>query len=414
MRREFQLPDIGEGLAEAEIVRWLVHPGQRVAEDQPVVELQTDKATVEMPAPVAGLLTEQLAPEGAVVKVGTPLFAIDPDAPASPPAGVPPQAAPAVRRLARELGVDLAQMRGTGPHGRIVEQDVRAAVASPPLSSFDAQGGGGAVATPTDVPSPRPAVKPPPAPDEGAGADVERVPLRGVRRQMAENMVLSARAIPHVTAFHEMDAAALSELWSRLRLRWPAFPIDALLVKIATLVLRQHPIFNASFDEAASEIVYHRRIHVGLAVSTPQGLLVPVIHDADRLDLAGLAQEIDRLVAAARSGRIALADITGGTFTVTNSGGWNGWLGTSLIHHPEVGIMGVGRIQERAVARGGQIVVRPILPVAITFDHRIIDGERGMLFAQAIRDLVEGPEGLFLNPSPAAPTSPIEEGGSTI
>src|SRR5215472_474520 len=383
MRTEFRLPDIGEGLAEAEVIRWLVGPGERVAEDQPVVELQTDKAAVEVPSPAAGVLVEQLAAEGDTVRVGAVLFALD-MGPAAADAGAHargfaalPQASPAVRRLARELGVDLAAVRGSGPHGRVLETDVRAA----------AEAGA----------APRPAVAPTPAAvARPADPDEERQPLRGVRRQMADNMALSARTIPHVTGFHEMDATALGELWSRLRARAERFPIDVLLVRIAALALRQHPIFNASLDEAAGEVVYHRRINVGVAVSTPQGLVVPVVRDADRIDLRGLAAELDRLVAAARSGRIALADITGGTFTVTNSGGWNGWFGTSLIHHPEVAIMGVGRIQERAVVRGGQVVVRPILPVAITFDHRIIDGEAGMLFAQTIRELVEGPEGLFL------------------
>jgi len=383
MRTEFRLPDIGEGLAEAEVIRWLVGPGERVAEDQPVVELQTDKAAVELPSPAAGVLVEQLAAEGDTVRVGAVLFALD-MGPAAADAGAHargfaalPQASPAVRRLARELGVDLAAVRGSGPHGRVLETDVRAAAEA--------------------AAAPRPAVVPTPAAvARPADPDEERQPLRGVRRQMADNMALSARTIPHVTGLHEMDATALGELWSRLRARAERFPIDVLLVRIAALALRQHPIFNASLDEAAGEVVYHRRINVGVAVSTPQGLVVPVVRDADRIDLRGLAAELDRLVAAARSGRIALADITGGTFTVTNSGGWNGWFGTSLIHHPEVAIMGVGRIQERAVVRGGQLVVRPIMPVAITFDHRIIDGEAGMLFAQTIRELVEGPEGLFL------------------
>ncbi|HKF77192.1 MAG TPA: dihydrolipoamide acetyltransferase family protein, partial [Candidatus Dormibacteraeota bacterium] len=350
MRTEFRLPDIGEGLAEAEVIRWLVGPGERVAEDQPVVELQTDKAAVELPSPAAGVLVEQLAAEGDTVRVGAVLFALD-MGPAAADAGAHtrgfaalPQASPAVRRLARELGVDLAAVRGSGPHGRVLETDVRAAAEA--------------------AAAPRPAVVPTPAAvARPADPDEERQPLRGVRRQMADNMALSARTIPHVTGLHEMDATALGELWSRLRARAERFPIDVLLVRIAALALRQHPIFNASLDEAAGEVVYHRRINVGVAVSTPQGLVVPVVRDADRIDLRGLAAELDRLVAAARSGRIALADITGGTFTVTNSGGWNGWFGTSLIHHPEVAIMGVGRIQERAVVRGGQVVVRPILPV---------------------------------------------------
>lgn len=395
-RHEFRLPDIGEGLAEAEVLQWLVRPGERVREDQPVVVMQTDKAAVEVPSPVQGVLVEQTASEGQVVQVGAVLFVVDtaaeqvtppPAAARSAPSPLP-QASPAVRRLARELGVDLDRLRGSGPRGRITEQDVRAAAAPP--------------ATVGGPPTPPSAAAPGAAPAAAAagGAQEERIPLRGVRRRMAESMTLSARSIPHVTGFHEMDAAALSELWHRLRARAVArqleFPLDVLMVRVAALALRRHPIFNASLDEERGEVVLKPSVNIGVAVATPQGLVVPVVHDADRLGLMELALEMQRLVTEARRGSPKLADLSGGTFTVTNSGAWGGWFGTSLIRPPEVAIMGVGRIQDRPVVREGKVVVRPVLPVAITFDHRVIDGEQGMLFAQTVRELVEGPEGLFL------------------
>ncbi len=389
-RLEFRLPDVGEGLAEAEVVRWLVPIGERVAEDQPVLVLQTDKAELELPAPASGVLIQRLVPEGARVKIGEALFVIETAqggaapaasgpraAPVVPPpparsAAIQPLATPAIRKMARELGIDLTQVTGTGPQGRVTAEDLQ-------------RHAGRAQA--------------PPAGDSSATAQVERIPLRGVRRRIAENLSESARTIPHVTGFHEMDAAALRTLAGRLKQRAEArgmrWRFDAIVVKIAVAALKQHPIFNASLDQEAVEIVIKRMLHIGVATATSQGLMVPVVHGADGMDVFGLSTEIDRLVTAARAGTIGVADLQGGTFTITNTGGWNGWLGTSIIPLPQVAILGVGRIQDRAVAREGRVEVRPVLPVAITFDHRVIDGEQGLLFAQTVRELVERPASLF-------------------
>lgn len=394
-RFEFRLPDIGEGLAEAEVGKWLVGVGDRVVEDQPVVEMMTDKAAVEIPSPGAGVVIEQRAAEGDVVKTGAVLYVLEADkpigavghataaepaiqseaiaAPAHSESGGGVLAPPAVRKLARELGVDLARVKGSGPAGRITAEDVQrqAAAAETPRAAKASPAEGG-----------------------------RRVRLRGVQKRMAETMAVSARSIPHVTGFHEVDAGRFVELASRLRRaaeeHGSRFPFDALLVRISALALRQHPIFNASLDEAAGEIVMHDDVNVGVATATREGLIVPVVKRADTLDLEALAAEVDRIAAAARDGKAALADLHGGTFTISNTGAWRGSFGTSLIRPPEVAIVAFGRVEERAVVREGQVVARPIMPMSVTFDHRVIDGEQGLGFALTLRGLIEDPADLDL------------------
>ncbi len=383
---EFRLPDIGEGLAEAEVAKWLVSVGDHVAEDQPVVEMMTDKASVELPAPGTGVIVERRAAEGDVVKTGSVLYVLETeahitiarhgpaeapqaasraDAPAAEATGV--LAPPAVRKLAREMGVDLGSIKGSGPNGRITAEDVKGRAA--------------AAATP-------------PAPQAQAGPG-QRIKLRGVQRRMAETMALSARTIPHVTGFHELDAAPFAELATRLRReaegRGSRFPFDTLLVRAAAIALRRHPIFNASLDEERGEIVMHDEVNVGVATATPDGLIVPVVKRADTLDLGQLAATVDRVTAAAREGKASVADLQGGTFTISNTGAWHGGLGTSLIRPPEVAIVAFGRIEEKAVVRDGKVVARAVMPMSVTFDHRVIDGEHGLSFALTVRELIEDP-----------------------
>ncbi len=388
-RYEFRLPDIGEGLAEAEVARWLVAVGDRVSEDQPVVEMMTDKATVELPAPGAGVVVEQLVGEGDVVKTGAVLYVLETDgqvdvrAPAEPEVRPAPRATvaspgdatgvlapPAVRKLARELGVDLARVRGSGAGGRISAEDVQRHVSSAGAASAS-------------------------APAATAG---RRERLRGIQKRVAETMAQSARTIAHVTGFHEVEAVSLVELGSRRRPVAEAsgrrFPFDTLLVRAAAIALREHPIFNASLDEAAGEIVFHDDVNIGVATATREGLIVPVVKHADMLDLDTLAAEVDRVASAARDGSVALGDLQGGTFTVSNTGAWRGGFGTSLIRPPEVALAAFGRVEEKAVVRDGAIVARAIMPMSVTFDHRVIDGEQGLSFALTLRALIEQPERL--------------------
>ena len=215
---------------------------------------------------------------------------------------------------------------------------------------------------------------------------------------MAETMALSARTIPHVTGFHELDAGAFAELAARLRReaesKGARFPFDTLLVRAVAIALRRHPIFNASLDDERGEIVMHEDVNVGVATATPDGLIVPVVKNADTLDLDRLAAEVDRVTTAAREGKTSVSDMQGGTFTISNTGAWRGGHGTSLIRPPEVAIVAFGRIEEKAVVRDGKVVARPMMPMSVTFDHRVIDGEAGLSFALTLRSLIEDPEQL--------------------
>ncbi len=381
-RFEFKLPDIGEGLAEAEVAKWLVKVGDQVVEDQPVLEMMTDKAAVEIPAPGAGVVVEQRVAEGEVVKIGAVLYVLETEAriggtpepsaerqkaEAQPAVAAPPEGAvlapPAVRKLARELGVDLARVRGSGPGGRISAEDVKRHGSPAPVAPTVATG--------------------------------DRIPLRGVRRRMAETMAESARSIAHVTGFHELDAGEFKAAYRRLRADAEAagrrFPFDTLLVRAAAIALERHAIFNSSLDTERMELVVHSHANIGVATATPDGLIVPVVADAGARSLDELAAEVDRLAASAREGRASVADLRGATFTISNTGAWRGSHGTSLIRPPEVALVAFGRIEEKAVVRDGSVVARPVMPMSVTFDHRVIDGEQGLTFALTLRALIEDP-----------------------
>jgi pyruvate/2-oxoglutarate dehydrogenase complex dihydrolipoamide acyltransferase (E2) component len=355
---EFKLPDLGEGLTEGEIARWLVQEGQEIGEDDPLVEIATDKTTVEIPSPAAGVVARILVAEGVVVPVGTVLVVIaSPDevAPPAPdlvrnraeagarPARVGTRAAnvlatPLVRRIAAELGVALETVPGTGPGGRITEEDVRGAVAST------------------------------------AHAEPERarrVPIRGVRRQMFEHLTRAHREIPAVTWVEECDFTGVD-----LQLLVP------LVLKACAESLREYPELNARVE--GQELLLLERYDIGVAVQTEQGLVVPVVRDCDSRPLDELDADVRRLGEAAQAGRLAPEDLRGSTFTVTSAGRAGGLLVTPLVNHPEVAILGVHRIAERPVVRDGEVVVRSIGNVSVTFDHRVIDGKRAAEFGLAV------------------------------
>ena len=351
MAYEFKLPDLGEGLTEGEIGRWLVAVGQEIAEDDPLVEIATDKTTVEIPSPAAGVVTQILVQEGDVVPVGTVLVVIGGDgvtaaATAQAPAAAAPKqapprvrdpnvrATPLVRRLALELGVDLAAVAGTGPQGRITEADVR--------------GGGGTVAPATDT----------------------REPIRGIRRQMFEHLT-RAHEIPAVTWVEEADFtdADLKQLLP-------------LVLKAVAVSLREYPELNARID--GSDLVLLDRYDIGVAVQTDQGLVVPVVRACDSRSVEDLDSEVRRLAEAAQAGRLAPEELRGGTFTVTSAGRAAGLFVTPLINAPEVAILGIHRIEDRAVVRDGEIVVRKMGNVSVTFDHRVVDGKRAAGFGLAV------------------------------
>jgi pyruvate dehydrogenase E2 component (dihydrolipoamide acetyltransferase) len=390
---EFKLPDIGEGVAEAEIVKWLVHEGDTVAEDQPLVEVLTDKATVEIPSPRAGTIARLGAAEGATVPVGSVLIVIDvageTSAPAAPkshaaaaPAGraaasapvataAPParvEAVPAARQLAKEHGLDLAAIAGSGPQGRIMLDDVKQAVEAR---------GGRAAATPA-----------------AQGAE-ERVPLRGLRRKIAEHMTHAAHTVPHFTFVAEADmsavAAARTAALPRAQAAGVKLTYVAYVVRALVPALAKFPLLNASLDEAAQEIVLKKHYDIGIATATAEGLMVPVVKSADRLSLFEIAREIERLAAGARVHKLVPADVTGGTFTVTTTGARGGLLATPIVHHPQVAILGVHEIKLKPVVKDGQIVAREMTNLSLSLDHRVVDGQVGADFLYEVIANLEDP-----------------------
>jgi len=350
---EFKLPDLGEGLTEGEVARWLVSEGDEVVEDQPLVEIQTDKTTVEIPSPAAGKVAQILVEEGKVVPVGTILVVIGEDGAVSRPGKAPDQvpghgsggrvrATPLVRRLAQELGVELEALTGTGPQGRITEQDVRGAA-------------GGA------------------EPGEG-----RREPLRGVRRLIAEHMARAHKEVPAVTWVEECD-------FSHVDLKF----LVPTVLKAAAATLKEFPELNARLE--GDEIVYLDRYDLGVAVQTDDGLVVPVVRGCDTISIDELAEEVKRLAEAARTGALKPEELRGSTFTVTSAGKLAGLLQTPIVNHPEVAILSVGRIAERPVVRDGELAVAPTGHVSLTFDHRVVDGARAAEFGLAVIRRLETP-----------------------
>jgi pyruvate dehydrogenase E2 component (dihydrolipoamide acetyltransferase) len=359
MAQSFKLPDLGEGLTEGEIARWLVTEGQEIAEDDPLVEVQTDKATVDIPSPYAGTVLRILVPEGEVAPVGAVLVVIGEPGEALPNGATPPsdtvsqgdrgarvepaspaasgrvQATPVVRRIAQELGVQLESVAGTGPGGRISEDDVRGA----------ARG---------DTP-----------------AEGRREPLRGVRRLIAEHMARAHREIPPVTWVEECDFEDV-----------PLETLVASVVKACAEALAELPELNARLE--GDEVVYLDRYDIGVAVQTDQGLVVPVVRAADSLSVAEIDAEVRRLAEAAHGGELRPEEVRGSTFTVTSAGKLAGLFQTPIVNHPEVAILSVGRIAARPVVRDGEVVVRRTGTIAVTFDHRVVDGARAAEFGLAV------------------------------
>ncbi len=453
MPRSFALPDLGEGLTEAEIVKVLVNEGDVLAEDAPLLEVETDKATVEIPSPFAGRVARIHVRPGQSVKVGDVLVTFEDTREASPastaapsgrgggpvPATAPARASaapalataagagvaqasaatagepitraagavgpvpatPATRRLARELGVDLRAVRGTGPGGRVTDDDVRATVGAVRPGTPGPVGDGRAperavVARPLAAVG----VEPPALPRFEQWGPVERQPLSHLRRTIAERMTLSATLIPHVTHFDRADITELDVIIRRnvesARARGLTLTLTSFLLKAAALALHEHPQFNASLDPAAGELILKRYHHLGVAVATERGLIVPVIRDVDQKPLGELQRELAALAQRVREGRATLDDLRGGTFTITNIGALGGTGAIPIINYPEVAILGVARGREEPVVHEGRIVPRMLLPISLTFDHRIADGADGARFAAAIVRRLERPEQLLL------------------
>ena len=444
---EYRMPELGEGLHEGEIVKWHVKPGDSIKEDDILMEVQNDKAVVEVPSPVTGVVKEVKVAEGTVAVVGDVLAVIDaegelpvsahggghghaeapaaPSAPAAAPAPVPsnpiaPAAAPAaaeavkpgtvpdggtrgnvvapgavlatpsVRKLAREKGVDLGQVKPTGKHGRITKEDVLnfvpGAAAAPAAAPAAAEGAPAAAAAKPAAPT---------------GDRVEeRVPFKGIRKVIAQAMVKSVYTAPHVTIMDEVDVTALVELRGRAKAlaekRGVKLTYLPFIVKALIAALREYPILNSTLDEAANEIVYKKYYNIGIATDTDNGLVVPVVQDADRKNIYSIAGEIRELATKARDGKLAPNEMRGSTFSITNIGSAGGMFFTPVINFPEVAILGTGRISEKPVVKNGEIVIGQVMALSLSFDHRLIDGATAQNAMNHIKRLLEDPELLIM------------------
>ena len=396
MLREFNFPDVGEGIAEGEIVHWLIKEGDWIEEDQDLVQVETDKAVITLHSPFTGKIEKLYGKEGEVIKVGALLTTVQDGGEAAPA----PQsektdsgtvvgslgeekeieivrsilATPAVRALARQMKLDLAEVKGTGPGGRITKEDVERAAEK--------------IAEPL-----------------GAAADtygpVEKVSLRGLRRTVAKRMAEASKRVAAVTLWEDADITEMEQLRAEEKKRAEAMGVKLtylpFLIKASLAALKAHPYFNATLDEDGEEIVLKKYYNIGIAVDTSDGLMVFVIKEADRKSLLDLAIESAALAAKARDRKIDLTELRGSTFTITNYGVVGVSYGTPIINHPEVAILGMGRIADRPVALNGQIVVRKIMPLSFAFDHRVIDGVEAGRFLNVVIERLEHPD-LMLPP----------------
>lgn len=428
MEYVFRLPDIGEGVAEGEVVRWFVHEGDSVREDAPLVSVLTDKANVEIPSPKSGRVVKIHAAEGEKVKVGAPLVTLDaagdsggspasdsapaatvspptasaPSPPPSGPAGPSPEgtagpsrflAAPYVRRLAAERGIDLSTVPGSGPGGRILETDL-------PRGGTPGPVGGPAAPPPTGPSGPSGAEAHPPVPPTAEEELLERVPLRGIRRVIAEHMTESRHRAAHYTYVEEVDASELVRLRDRMArhvekkgLRLSYLPF---VVKAVVAGLREFPRVNARFNDERQELEVHRSYNIGIATAAPEGLLVPVLRHADQKSVTALAREIQELGEKGREGTLTRAEMSGGTFTITSLGALGGVLATPILNYPEVAILGVHRIVRRPVYRDdGTIGPADLMNLSVSLDHRVLDGIIGAQFLAVVKSHLEDPHGLF-------------------
>jgi len=400
---DFALPEIGEGVYEAELTAWLVKPGDVVKRGQNLMEIMTDKAAMEVPAPFAGAISFLRAEPGQKIKVGevvltyagaeqpaargaevpAPAAPVHANGPASPAASrLPVRAAPSVRQRARQLGVDLGSVHGSGPGGRVLFEDLASRAQAPARE-------------------PAAPAAPPPPPVVDYGKPGSRIKFQGLRRKIAEHMVHAKRVAPHYSYVDECDVTELVKLRENLKAVYARAGVKltylAFIVRAVVHALKEVPIVNSSLDEAQNEIVLHDRYNIGVAVATPGGLIVPVIHDADKRDLGGVAREIERLGHDARTGKQRLDDLRGGTFSVTSLGNIGGLFSAPIVNHPEVAILGIGRVYKRPVfdAHGN---VRPSdwVYLSLSFDHRVVDGAVGAAFANAIIERLQNPALLLL------------------
>jgi len=422
MTAELRIPQLGESVTEGTIARWLKQTGDMVEAEEPVLELETDKATMEIPAGMSGQLSI-VEPQGAVVRVGTVVARIDqgaptaapaakaaptaapprpspPDTPIAAPPPVDPALSPAVRKLVAEHALDPARLSGSGKGGRLTKDDVLRHLEQPASAPA-----GAPVPRPTEpraADDARPSTKPPAphAASRPAEAEMpERVPMSRLRRRIAERLVEAQRTAAILTTFNEVDLSAL--LAARRRHR-EAFRerhgvdlgLMSLFARACVGALRVVPVVNAQIE--GSDVVYHRQVHLGIAVSTERGLVVPVVRGADSLELPDLERRIEELARRAREGKITPDELSGGTFTITNGGVFGSLLSTPILNPPQSGILGMHKIEDRPVAVDGQVVIRPMMYLALSYDHRLVDGAQAVTFLVRVKERLEDPIRMLL------------------
>lgn len=449
MTIQFRLPDLGEGITEAELVRWLVKPGDRVAQDQEVVEVLTDKATVELPSPIAGTILELNVTEGQIVPVQTVLLTIGEEAqpvtdqaqsnvqtlsttqPSEPSVIGPANGAvleavrennlrlvhdtrrrtlatPVARRMAREMGIDITTITGSGPAGRVRTQDVQKLATrektnggSPSIQEQNIHASNTANRAAESIESQRPTAMPTRSGDLHTTQDQEeeRIPLPGLRRRIAENMVRSVSTIPQVSSMVEVEASGLVTLRQSLQAEAEAQGVKLsylpFIIKALVHALRLYPYVNATINN--EQIVVKHTYHIGIATATPDGLLVPVLRSADQLTILEIAKEVNRLAEEGRERKLQLHELHGSSFTISNYGTIGGFFSTPIINPGEAGILGLGRIVKRPWVVDDHIEVRPVLPLSFTADHRLINGELVMRFLNTLIASLENPNLLLLN-----------------
>ncbi len=414
MAVDVEIPTMGESVSEVILIEWLKADGEFVERDEAICVLETDKANVDLPAPAAGLLKHG-AEIDATLGIGAVIAQIEAGAkPAAesedaPPAPVPapeetPAAeddkalSPAARRLAEENGVDVAAVEGTGKNGLITKEDIRAfidaqsaPVASPPASAPPA--------TPSPAPEPAPVPRSPSPAALSDGDGQRREPMSRLRQRIAQHLVAAQHNAAMLTTFNEIDMSAVMELRARYKERFAevhgiSLGFMSFFSRAAVLALREFPAVNAQID--GTDVVYNARVHLGIAVSTERGLVVPVLRSAEQMSMAQIESEIKRLALGARDNKLAMDELSGGTFTITNGGVFGSLLSTPIINAPQSGILGMHAIQQRPVAVDGQVVIRPMMYVALSYDHRIIDGQQSVKFLVRLKELVEDPARLML------------------
>jgi pyruvate dehydrogenase E2 component (dihydrolipoamide acetyltransferase) len=407
---EFKLPDLGEGITSGELKRWAVKKGDRVEEDDPIAEVETDKAIVELPSPVTGTIEDLKFKEGDQVATGSVIAVIQPEGeakkeappvqekvtekatteakkpvttPAAPAEGgkVPVLATPATRMLAKELKVDIDKVKGSGPYGRITDEDVRAAAGKPVEKKPEEK---------------KPA---PPAPVPAAAGMEERIPLRGIRRTIADNLMRSLQRTAQVSAFDDADLTVLAAVREQVNKTMPEgvkVSYLAFTVKAVVAALRNHPMLNASVDDEKQEIILKKYYNIGIAIDTPRGLMVAAVKDADKKNIVELSKEIKELVAAANEGRIGVEQLRGSTFTITNIGAIGGLWSTPILNYPESAILQMQQLRDMPRVVNGVIAVRKVMNLCATIDHRIIDGAEGQRFLNDVKRYLEDPQQLLV------------------